>query len=110
LLITACAPSIEREFCTLGLECTDPEQLALDPVPGQSEDSLEVCVVLQETSQAALRANSEPECSELADARDEFMACAVEEGCDALGNEGPCAEEQTRFTRLAGEAQNRCSE
>ena len=112
LLLLACAcgnPSV-RAFCELGGECTDPALVGFDPVPGQSEDSVEVCVVNQEASLQALRLNSEEICHDIAAAREAYFDCVVDEGCDAMKADGPCGDEFSIFVRLVGDAQNKCAE
>lgn len=98
-------------FCELGADCDDITGLFLDPVIGSSDDSAGVCAVNQETFLAALRANSEDVCHEMAEAWEIYMACAVEEGCDAFElNEPECKDELDDYSDLRDDAGNRCNE
>ncbi len=99
-------------YCDLGAECDDGfEGIFLDPVPGSSDDSAGVCAANQQTLLNALRANREEVCHEAAAAWEIWMACAVEEGCDAFRiGEPECKDELDDYTDLLEDADNRCNE
>jgi hypothetical protein len=100
----------ERAYCETAGDCDDGFGL-FDPVQGSSDDSVDVCTVNQETNIAALRANSEEVCHDLADAWQAYMLCAVEEGCDAFNPLEPeCNDELEDVADLSNDAGNRCSE
>lgn len=103
-------PSLPQQYCAVAGECD--EQLAvLDPVPGNSDDSVTVCAVNQETTQSIYRANSEEICQKIADARERWMLCVLEEGCDAFDpRENECKDEFNDILELAGDAGDRCEE
>lgn len=98
-------------YCDLGAECDEVTGLFLDPVVGSSDDSAAVCAVNQETFLAALRANSEEVCHEMAAAWEAYMACAIEEGCEAFEiDEAECKDELDDYQDLRDDAGNRCNE
>lgn len=104
-----CKP-LPRAYCELGGECDEATGF-LDPVPGSSSDSVDVCTVNQETLLKALRANREEVCHQLADAFEAYWACAVDEGCDAFDvTEPECKDELEEVGNLKQEAGNRCNE
>lgn len=103
--------NLPQEYCAVGGECDDLTGLFLDPVPGSSSDSVDVCAVNVETQLAAWRANSESICSQAADAYEAYLACAIEEGCDAFKIAEPdCKDEYDDWQDLISDAQNRCNE
>lgn len=93
---------LPQQFCELGLECDEGlAGLLYDPVLGNSDDSAAVCAVNQETNLNAWRANREEHCHKVADAWEEWMACTVEEGCDAFRiDERECRRERERYDEL----------
>ena len=116
LVLCACALSgcnaLSSSYCELGAECDDGfEAIFLDPVPGESDDSAAVCAVNQQTLLNALRANREDVCHEAAAAWEAWMACAIEEECDAFRiGEPECKDELEDYTDALDEAGNRCNE
>ncbi len=107
LSLGACS-TLERDYCQTAGDCDDA--FAIDPV-GSSPDSVEVCIVNQQTTLQALRANSEEVCQNAADKYEEFLACAAEEGCDAFNlTEEECKDEFSDYVDELSEAGNRCSE
>jgi hypothetical protein len=110
MFILGCNPAT-RAYCEMGGECDDFAGLLLDPVPGSSDDSVDVCTVNADTTLSALRANSEAICSEMATALEAFMICVGEEGCDAFDiTENECKDEWEDYQDLRGDADNRCNE
>lgn len=124
LVTTLCAPALlfaalalvgcnglSNQYCELGAECDDNSGFLLDPVPGNSDDSAAVCAVNQQTFVDTLRANSEDVCHEIATAWEAWMACAIEEECDAFRiGEPECKDELEEYAELVDEAGNRCNE
>lgn len=110
LALSACS-SLPAQYCTLGGECDDRFAF-LDPVPGSSADSVDVCIVNQDTLLASLRANREEVCHEMAAAWEAWMLCVVEEDtCDSFQIlEDDCKDEFQDYAELADEAGNRCNE
>lgn len=107
-LLAGC-PSLPEAYCQTMADCDDADGI-FDSV-GESSDSVGVCVVNQQTNLDALRANEEDVCVELALATEAYMACAVEEGCDAFRPfEQECSGEREDFFELIQEAGNRCNE
>ena len=107
IAVSGCS-SLEREYCQTAGECDDT--FAIDPV-GSSPDSVDVCVVNQETTLSALRANSEEVCQRAADKYEAFLACAVEQGCDAFDlTQEECKDEFSDYIDELSDAGNRCSE
>jgi hypothetical protein len=107
-VVLACAgcPSLAEQYCQTAGECDE----LLDPV-GNSDDSVAVCAVLQQTTLDAYRANSESICQDLADAYEEWMRCAVEEGCDAWDfTSDDCRSEFNDYAETADDAGGRCEE
>ena len=106
--LSACS-SLEEQYCAVAAQCDDPA-LLLDPV-GSSEDSEAVCVVTQRTAVEILAANSDDICKERLQAERDWMACVVEEGCDAFDATRPaCSDVFLARVELAGESRNRCNE
>lgn len=103
--------ALPQQFCELGADCDDLAGLFYDPVLGNSDDNAAVCAVNQQTFTNALRANSEDICHQIAAAWETYMACAVEEGCDAFKvGEPECNDERDDYADLVSEAGNRCNE
>ncbi len=99
-------PSLPDAYCQTAAECDE----LLDPV-GPDDDSAAVCSVIQQTTIDVLRANSEDVCQELADAYEEYMRCAVEEGCDAWDfTSDDCRSEFNNYAEAADDASGRCQE
>lgn len=108
--LTGCT-NLPQAYCEVGGDCDDPTGLFFDPVLGSSSDSVGVCAVNVSTELSAYRANSEDICREVADAREAYLACVIEEGCDAFRLEEPeCKDEYEDWQDLLSEAQNRCNE
>ncbi len=107
-MVLACAAcsTLPDQYCQTAADCDE----LLDPV-GNSDDSVAVCSVIQQTTLESLRANREDVCQDLADAYEEFMACAVEEECDAWDfTENACRSEFNRYAETADDAGGRCDE
>lgn len=103
---------LATQYCDLGAECDEGlSGVIYDPVLGNSDDSAAVCAVNQQTFLNALRANSEDVCHEAAAAYERWMACAIEEGCDAFRIDEPeCKDERDDYADLIDDANNRCNE
>lgn len=111
LLALAGCNGLPAQYCETGAACDDFAGLLLDPVPGDSDDSADVCAVNQQTVLSALRANSEQICHDMALAYENWMACAIEEGCDAFEiNQPECKDELEEYRELQDDAGNRCNE
>lgn len=103
--------NLPRAYCEQGGKCDDLTGLFFDPVPGSSDDSVDVCTVNQETLLAVYRSNSEDICHQIADAFERYMACVAEESCDAFKIDEPeCKDEFDDVQDLRNEADNRCNE
>ena len=82
-----------RGFCEASADC-DAEIFgqAIDAA-GDADDDVAVCVAIQDGQTAALRANDEDECKEVANAREAYFACVASEfgggtdGCDAVSED-----------------------
>lgn len=110
-MVGAGCSNLPQEYCAMGGKCDDIAGLFFDPVRGSSSDSVDVCAVNVETQLAALRANSESICSQAANAYEAYLACVIEEGCDAFKLAEPdCKDEYDNWQDLVSEAQNRCNE
>ena len=108
LALPACN-NVTRPFCEAAANCD--EFLAFDPV-GSSDDSVDVCIVDQETKLRALRASSENICQDLADATEAFMVCAGEQGdCDGFQLvQNDCSDEIGDVQDLTERAGDDCNE
>lgn len=73
--IAGCSPI--RGYCAAAADCSDFEAILLDPV-GESNDSIEVCVVNSEGLLRALRANEEDGCFQEAAATELYFACVAD--------------------------------
>jgi hypothetical protein len=105
LVATAC-PSLPQAYCEQAAECDS----LLDPV-GESDDSVAVCAINQQTSLDVYRANSEEDCLDVAEKQEEYMACAVEEGCDAFDPfDDACSDEFVAWARASDDAGGKCNE
>lgn len=93
---------LPQQFCDVGADCDEGlAGLLYDPVLGNSDDSAAVCAVNQETFLNVLRANHQEHCHKVADAWERWMACVVEEGCDALRIDEPeCRREREDYDDL----------
>ena len=88
VLLGGCSAS--QGFCEASADC-DREFFgqAIDAA-GDADDDVAVCVAVQDGQTAALRANEEEECQEVANAREAYFACVASEfasgtdGCDAV--------------------------
>ena len=101
-----------QEYCEVAGECDETIPFFGIPVDGvgNSSDSVDVCTQQVQAKLDTLRANSEEICQEAAEAYEEFMLCAIEEGdCDAW-TDNDCASEWEAYEELAEEAENRCNE
>jgi hypothetical protein len=106
-LACAACSSLPDQYCQKAADCDE----LLDPV-GNSDDSVGVCAIMQQTELDAYRANSEDECFDLATAKEEYMACVVEEGCDGFNIffEDECRSEWNGYAEAADDARGRCDE
>lgn len=106
-LICAACSSLPDQYCQVAADCDEP----LDPV-GNSDDSVAVCAIMQQTELDAYRTNSESECQDLAEAKEEYMACVVEEGCDGFNFffEDECRSEWNNYAEAADDARGDCDE
>ncbi|MDP2346056.1 MAG: hypothetical protein Q8O67_34280 [Deltaproteobacteria bacterium] len=84
--------SASRGFCEASADC-DAEIFgqAIDAA-GDADDDVAVCTALQDGQTAALRANEEEECQDVASAREAYFACVASEfdgdnGCDAVSED-----------------------
>lgn len=99
LALVGCNMLLPQQFCELGAECDEGlAGIIYDPVLGDSDDNAAVCTANQQTYLNALRANSEDLCHEAAAAWEAWMACAVQEGCDAFRiDERECKSEREDY-------------
>ncbi|MCP4503094.1 MAG: hypothetical protein GY822_24420 [Deltaproteobacteria bacterium] len=89
--------------------CERKKECASDP-PG--EDFVQICTISNDGRLRSLRANSEEECQELADAKVAFDACRAALECTDF-NEGDlndrCEDELDDYQDALGDADNECS-
>lgn len=87
LAITSCSPS--EGYCAKSVECSDDSE-------EEKADDQAICAKQFDGLLGALRANTEPECSQLADALDAQNACKAALTCDefnAVDDGGKCDDE-----------------
>lgn len=93
-VLTASGCSSSRGFCEASADC-DAEifGVAIDAA-GSADDDVAVCIANQDGQTAALRANEEEACHDVANARDAYFACVGSEfaggsndGCDAVNDD-----------------------
>jgi hypothetical protein len=93
MLATAC--DVPSAFCSKRAECLQQDQgVQLEP------DSIAVCAANVDAFDKALRANTEPECTALADADRALLACRAGLSCDDFSEADlgrKCEAEQDAF-------------
>jgi hypothetical protein len=99
LFVLLCGCSrVPDGYCRAANNCDDPA----DGV-GESDDSIAVCIELEEGFLRSLRKNDEQECLAAADAYEAYLVCAAtdfdanQDGCSAIGE--ACANERRDFNR-----------
>lgn len=84
VVVAAAGCPATQAFCEKQFECQDDLGLKLE------DDYVDVCVAQTDGNLAALRANAEPECEDLANAQVALAGCLLTLDCDKIADEDEC--------------------